>query len=156
VNYWLLKSEPAVFSIEHLAARPGQTEPWDGVRNYQARNWLRDYFQVGDQAFFYHSNTATPGIVGLVEVVRTGYADATAFDPQDHHYDPQSHPDRPRWYCVDVRLVRRLRRLISLAELRAQADWLGDLALLRLGNRLSVMPVTAAQWAAILALELKN
>jgi predicted RNA-binding protein with PUA-like domain len=153
MNYWLLKSEPGVFGIDHLAARPQQTEPWDGVRNYQARNWLRDAMRVGDRAFFYHSNTAEPGIVGLVEIVREGYPDATAFDPASRYYDSGSDPAKPRWYAVDVRLLCQFERVITLAELRAQAERLGDLALLRRGNRLSVMPVTPEQWASILSLE---
>jgi len=153
MRYWLLKSEPRVFSLEDLAAAPNQTEAWDGVRNYQARNFLRDQVQVGDQAFFYHSNTATPGIVGLVEITRAAYPDATALDPASPYYDPKSRPEQPRWYCVDVRLQRPLKRLIALAELKTHAQTLADLPLLRRGNRLSVMPVSAAQWAFILALE---
>ena len=153
MNYWLLKSEPAVFSIDDLAALPDQTEHWDGVRNYQARNLLRDQLRCGDQAFFYHSNTLIPGIVGIVEVVREGYPDHTAFDPESNYYDPKSDPNNPRWYRVDIRLVRRLKRVITLAELRAHAEQLGNFPLLRRGNRLSVMPVTAEQWGFILGLE---
>lgn len=153
MSYWLLKSEPAAFSIDDLAARSAQTERWDGVRNYQARNWLRDALRPGDQAFFYHSNTARPGVVGIVEIVRAGYADPTAFDPASPYYDPASAPAAPRWYSVDVRLVRKLRRLIGLTELKAQAERLPDFPLLRRGNRLSVLPVTAEQWAVILELE---
>ncbi len=151
--YWLLKSEPTVFGIDALAVRPGQTEHWDGVRNYQARNLLRDALRRGDRAFFYHSNTAQPGIVGIVEIVRAGYPDHTAFDPASDYYDPGSDPAAPRWYMVDVRLVRKLRRTITLAALKAQAGRLGDFALLRRGNRLSVLPVTPEQWALILDLE---
>ena len=152
MNYWLLKSEPSEFSIDNLALCPQQTEPWDGVRNYQARNMMRDQMKQGDLAFFYHSNTEPPGIVGIVEIVREAYPDTTAFDPSDKHYDPKSDPAQPRWFSVDVKLVRMLKRLISLAELREQPE-LADLALLRRGNRLSIIPVSAKQWRCILALE---
>ena len=153
MNYWLLKSEPTTFGIADLEAAPDQTTPWEGVRNYQARNFLRDGLRLGDQAFFHHSGTASPAIVGIVEVVRAGYPDETAFDPASPYHDPASTPEHPRWYRVDVRLVRRLHREITLAELKRHQDGLGDFALLRRGNRLSVLPVTAAQWALILALE---
>ena len=152
MNYWLMKSEPSVFGIDDLAARPRKTEPWDGVRNYQARNMMRDDMRRGDQAFFYHSNCDPPGIVGIMEIVREGYPDPTQFDPESKYHDPKSDPDDPRWYLVDVRLKRRFRRMVTLAELRGQADALGDLALLRKGNRLSVMPVPAAAWKRILDL----
>lgn len=153
MDYWLLKSEPTTFSINDLETAPEQTTPWEGVRNYQARNFLRDGLRLGDQAFFYHSGTASPAIVGLVEVVRAGYPDETAFDPTSIYYDPASTPAQPRWYRVDVRFVRRLRRPITLAELKPHREALGELALLRRGNRLSVLPVTAEQWAFILTLE---
>lgn len=153
MNYWLLKSEPHTFGIADLDSAPNQTTSWEGVRNYQARNFLRDDFRLGDQAFFYHSGTAAPAIVGIVEVIREGYPDATAFDPVSPYYDPASTPANPRWHRVDVRLVRHLRRVISLVELKRHAAVLGDSALLRRGNRLSVLPVSAAQWAFILALE---
>lgn len=153
MNYWLLKSEPHTFGIADLDSAPDQTTPWEGVRNYQARNFMRDDFRQGDQAFFYHSGVATPAIVGIVEVVREGYPDTTAFDPLSPYYDPASTPTNPRWQCVDVQLVRHVRRAISLAELKRHSAVLGDFALLRRGNRLSVLPVSAAQWAFILALE---
>ncbi len=154
MNHWLMKSEPDVFGIDHLAARPGQTEPWDGVRNYQARNMLRDQMQVGDMVFFYHSNCAEPGVVGIMEVTRAGYPDHTAFDPEAQYYDPKSDPENPRWYMVDVRYVRHLKRNIPLAELKQYADGpLQGLPLVRKGNRLSIMPVTPEQWEFILALE---
>ncbi len=154
MNYWLMKSEPDVFGIDHLAARPGQTEPWDGVRNYQARNMLRDQMQVGDMVFFYHSNCAEPGVVGIMEVTRAGYPDHTAFDPEAKYYDPKSDPENPRWYMVDVRYVRHLKRNIPLAELKQYADGpLQGMPLVRKGNRLSIMPVTSEQWAFILSLE---
>lgn len=152
MRYWLMKSEPDVFGIDHLAERPGQTEPWDGVRNYQARNMMRDQMQVGDQAFFYHSNTKPPGIVGIVEISRAGYPDHTAFDPEDPHFDPRSDPDKPRWFMVDVTLQRRLQRKITLDELRSRPE-LADMRLVQKGNRLSVMPVEEHEWQAILALE---
>ncbi|MEW6647984.1 MAG: EVE domain-containing protein [Pseudomonadota bacterium] len=152
MNYWLMKSEPDVFGIDHLANRPKQTEHWDGVRNYQARNMLRDQMQVGDQVFFYHSNCKVPGIVGIAEIVRAGYPDHTARNPEGKYYDPKSTEDKPIWYMVDVRLVRKLKRTISLEELKQRAE-LADMPLVRRGNRLSVMPVAPQEWEAILALE---
>lgn len=152
MNYWLMKSEPSSFSIDDLARRPGQTEPWDGVRNYQARNMLRDGMKLADQAFFYHSNCDFPGIVGMVRIIREAYPDSTAFDPKDKHYDPKSRPEQPTWFMVDVQFVRKFRRTITLAELRERRE-LEDLALVRRGNRLSVMPVSAAEWEFILGLE---
>ena len=136
-----------------LSAAPNQTTHWEGVRNYQARNFLRDGLRVGDQAFFYHSGAAHPAIVGIVEIVRAGYPDETAFDPASPYHDPASTPANPRWYRVDVRLIRVLRRPITLAALKQHPTALKDFALLRRGNRLSVLPVSAAQWAFILALE---
>lgn len=153
MNYWLLKSEPSAFSIADLEVAPEQTTPWEGVRNYQARNFLRDGLRLGDQAFFYHSGGVRPAIVGMVEVTRAGYPDETAFDPDSPYYDPTSTRDQPRWYRVDVQLIRRLRQPITLAELKAHQEALDDFALLRRGNRLSVLPVTAEQWAFILTLE---
>ena len=150
MQYWLLKTEPDTFGIDHLERAPRKTTTWDGVRNYQARNMLRDQMQRGDQAFLYHSSCETPGIAGIVEIVKSGYPDATAFDRKHHHYDPDSDPKSPRWYMVDVKLVQRLARVISLDELRAHAnDALSGMVLLRRGNRLSVMPVTAAHWKYI-------
>jgi len=154
MNYWLMKSEPDVFGIEHLKAMPEQTEHWDGVRNYQARNMMRDDMKVGDQVFFYHSNCDVPGIVGIMEVVREGYPDHTAFEPEQKYYDPKSDPEKPRWMMVDIRFVRDLKRNISLQELKgyAEAD-LTDMPLVRKGNRLSIMPVSEQQWDFILGLE---
>jgi len=151
-RHWLMKSEPNAFSIDTLTKKPNQTEHWDGVRNYQARNLLRDQLQVGDLAFFYHSNCETPGIVGIMEVVRAGYSDHTAFDPRSNHFDPQSDPSKPRWFMVDVKYVRHTRRIISLAELK-QHDALENMPLVQKGNRLSISPVTDAQWEYILRLE---
>ncbi len=152
MNHWLMKSEPESFGIEDLMRRPRQTEPWDGVRNYQARNWLRDTMRVGDRAFFYHSNCAEPGIVGLMTIVRAGYPDDTALDPDNHHHDPKHSTDKPRWYRVDVRFERRLKRVITLAELKERPELKG-FPLVQRGNRLSVLPVSDAEWMAILALE---
>ncbi|MCQ8119982.1 EVE domain-containing protein [Methylomonas methanica] len=152
MNYWLMKSEPDTFGIDDLFNRPEQTEHWDGVRNYQARNMMRDDMKIGDQVFFYHSNCDEPGIVGIMQVVRESYPDFTAFDPDDKHFDPKSNPDKPTWYMVDVKFVRKLSRNISLRELKLKTE-LADLALLRRGNRLSIMPVNAEQWAFILSLE---
>lgn len=152
MNCWLMKSEPNAFGIDDLEQRPGQTEPWDGVRNYQARNLMRDRMKRGDRVFFYHSNCEVPGIVGIAEIVREAYPDPTAFDPDHPHYDPRSRPDHPTWLMVDLRFVRKLKRTITLAELKDRPE-LDGLALIRRGNRLSVMPVSEAQWEFILSLE---
>jgi predicted RNA-binding protein with PUA-like domain len=152
--YWLIKSEPDVFGIDDLQASGTDGTPWDGVRNYQARNWMRDTMRIGDGILYYHSNCAEPGIVGLAAVASGSYPDATAFDPSSEYYDPKGGPDNPRWYLVDVRYIRHLRRPLGLAELKTYADGpLADLALVRRGNRLSVMPVSEAQWNFILGLE---
>ena len=145
MNRWLLKSEPDVFSFADLLAAPRKTTCWDGVRNYQARNTLRDQMQRGDLAFFYHSNADPAGIAGICEVVREGYPDHTAFDPRDPHHDPKSTPDAPTWYMVDVKAVRAFPRLVSLAELKG-VKGLERMALLQKGSRLSVQPVSAAEW----------
>ncbi len=147
-----MKSEPDEFSIDDLQNMPGQTEHWDGVRNYQARNMMRDDMKIGDQIFFYHSNCAEPGIVGAMEVVREAYPDFLAFDPKDKHFDPKSDPDNPRWYMVDIRFMKKFKRNISLRELKQKPE-LVDLVLVKRGNRLSIMPVTAEQWSFILSLE---
>ena len=150
MQYWLFKSEPEAFSIDDLAIC--QVEPWNGVRNYQARNLLRDQIKAGDLAFLYHSSCKTPGIVGIMEIVREGYPDATALDPTSAYFDSKSHLAAPRWFMVDVKFRRRLKRIIPLAELKT-APALTDLPLVRRGNRLSIMPITQAQWIAVLALE---
>ena len=152
MNYWLMKSEPDVFGIQDLYQRPNQTEPWDGVRNYQARNMMRDAMKLGDQVFFYHSNCDEPGIVGIMEIAKEGYPDHTAFDPNDHHFDPKSDPANPRWIMVDVKFVRQFSRTIGLKELKARPE-LSNMAVVRPGNRLSVMPVSADEWGFILSLE---
>ena len=154
MNHWLLKSEPGTFSIDDLAARPRRTTAWDGVRNYQARNMLRDSVKKGDAAFFYHSSCAVPGIAGIVDVVKGGHPDVTALDPAHDHFDPESTADEPRWYAIDVKLQRKFSRIITLDELRKHAGGaLEDLIMLKRGNRLSVTPVTEKNWDFILALE---
>ncbi len=152
MSYWLLKTEPTSFGIDDLARAPRKTTSWDGVRNFQARNMLRDRMRRGDRAFLYHSSCEVPGIVGVVSVARQGYADPTAFERGHVHFDPASKREAPRWFAVDVRLERRLARVITLEELRGHSA-LGGLTLLRPGNRLSVMPVEAAHWKLILSLE---
>ena len=151
-NYWLMKSEPDVFGIDDLKNSPKKTDHWDGVRNYQARNMMRDEMKKGDRVFFYHSNCKEPGIVGIMEIAREGYPDFTAFDPNEKYYDAKSDPDKPRWYMVDVRYIRKLKRTITLEELKRYSE-LADMPLVRRGNRLSIMPVSKAQWDFILDLE---
>jgi predicted RNA-binding protein with PUA-like domain len=154
MRYWLMKTEPDTFSVDDLAAAARSTTSWDGVRNYQARNSIRDDMKLKDQVFLYHSSTAVPGIVAVMEVVKEAYPDTTAFDKKDHHYDPDSDPAKPRWFMVDVRLKRRLSRVITLEELRKHAaKELRDMVLLRPGNRLSVLPVEPAHWKFILSME---
>jgi predicted RNA-binding protein with PUA-like domain len=152
--YWLLKSEPETFGIEHLAAAPKRTSAWDGVRNYQARNFLRDDVKRGDQAFLYHSSCAVPGIAGILTVTRAGFPDATQFNRKSQYFDAASNADEPRWFAIDVQLTRRCKRVITLDELRAHADGkLRGMRLLQRGNRLSVMPINDAHWRFILSLE---
>ena len=154
MNHWLLKSEPDSFGIDALKRAPRQTTAWDGVRNFQARNMLRDAMKKGDQAFFYHSGCDAPGIAGIVAIVKDGYPDATAFDSDHPHHDADSKADAPRWFVVDVKLVRKFKRIVTLEELRMHAaKALKDFVLLRRGNRLSVMPVSAKEWNFILTLE---
>jgi predicted RNA-binding protein with PUA-like domain len=153
VNYWLFKSEPGEFSIDDLANKPGQSEHWDGVRNYQARNFMRDKMRIGDLGFFYHSSCAQPAIVGIVRVVKEAYPDHTAFDPTDKHFDEKSDPDAPRWYMVDVAFVEKLQQPITLQALKAcKNSSMRDFPLTRRGNRLSIMPVTKQQWEFICGL----
>ena len=147
MGYWLMKSEPDVFSIDDLAKRRKQTEPWTGVRNYQARNFMRDDMRVGDLAFFYHSSCPEPGIAGIVRISRAAYPDATQFDPDSEYHDPKATRDAPRWFNVDVTLVKKT-RLISLQELRGKPA-LAQMQLLRRGNRLSITPLSPAEWAAV-------
>ena len=154
MNHWLIKSEPGSFGIEDLGKAAKRTTAWDGVRNFQARNMLRDTMKKGDLAFFYHSSCAVPAIVGIVSIAREGYPDVTAFDPKHDHYDADSKKDEPRWFVVDVKLERKLERAITLDELRLHAAAkLKDFVLLRRGNRLSVMPVSKKDWDFVLTLE---
>jgi predicted RNA-binding protein with PUA-like domain len=153
VNYWLFKSEPDTFGIDDLAAQPRRSTHWDGVRNFQARNMMRDDMKRGDLGFFYHSSCAEPGIVGIVKVVRGGYPDHTAFDSASKYFDADSDPSDPRWYMVDVRLMRKFDRPVDLQTLRRHADGkLKDMLVLRKGNRLSITPVTPGEWKFILSL----
>ena len=151
MNYWIMKSEPSVFGIDDLAKRSQQTEHWDGVRNYQVRNMLRDQFKIDDQALFYHSSCEVPGIVGLMKVVKAGYPDDSALNPKSKYYDVASTPDNPRWFMVDVKFVKKFPRVISLNELK-NIPGLANMPLLRKGNRLSIMPVTAKEWEIIMEL----
>ncbi|HME39550.1 MAG TPA: EVE domain-containing protein [Steroidobacteraceae bacterium] len=149
-----MKSEPDSFSIDTLGKAPKQTTAWDGVRNFQARNMLRDSMKKGDRAFFYHSSCDVPGIAGIVGIVKEGYPDKTAFDRDHHHYDADSKADAPRWFVVDVKLITKFERVITLDELRRHAaKQLKDFVLLRRGNRLSVMPVAKKEWDFVLTLE---
>ena len=147
MRYWLMKSEPDDVSIDDLAQRPGQTVPWYGVRNYQARNFMRDAMRVGDGVLFYHSSCAEPGIAGIARVASAAHADPTQFDPGSAYFDPTARPDSPRWLLVDVQALRKT-RLLGLAELRG-VPALADMLVLRRGNRLSITPVTPGQWQAI-------
>ena len=150
-RYWLMKSEPDVFSIHDLKVAPHQTTCWDGVRNYQARNFMRDEMRAGDRVFFYHSNADPPGIAGIAEVIRETYPDYTAFDPHDAHYDPKTRREAPTWFMVDVRFVKAFKSLITLDELR-RTKKLEKMMVLHRGSRLSVQPVTPREWAIILKL----
>jgi predicted RNA-binding protein with PUA-like domain len=149
-NYWLFKSEPSGFSLDDLRRRPDATEHWDGVRNYQARNYLRDRIKIGDLLLFYHSNIADPAAVGIAEVVREGYPDFTALDPESDHFDPRSSAENPLWFMVDVRFVRELPRPVTLAQMRDDPALSGMPLLNR--SRLSIQPVTVDQWREILLL----
>src|SRR5512147_2552085 len=148
--YWLMKSEPRVFSMDDLAKSPKQTASWDGVRNYQARNFMRE-MAVGDQVLFYNSNAQPPAVVGIAEVVRTAYPDETQFDKSSHHYDPASTPSAPRWDMVDIRYRQTFKTSLSLDRLR-QEPKLKGMVLLQKGSRLSVQPVTKTEWAVVLKL----
>ncbi|WP_276677924.1 EVE domain-containing protein [Nitrosomonas europaea] len=147
MRYWLMKSEPSEVSIDDLAARPGQTVPWDGVRNYQARNFMRNQMQPGDMAFFYHSSCPEPGIAGVVEVSRLAYPDETQFDSASKYFDPKSTRENPRWFNVEVRFLRKT-RLLSLRELRSYPELTG-MRILQKGNRLSITPVDPSEWKFI-------
>jgi predicted RNA-binding protein with PUA-like domain len=154
MRHWLMKSEPEDFSIDDLA-RVGR-EPWSGVRNYQARNYMMKDMRVGDGVLFYHSNTDEPGVAGLGEVASEAYPDTTQFKKKSPYFDPGSKPEEPRWWLVDVGFVRKFDHVVTLAQLKDDADKLGDFPLLQRGTRLSVLPVTPAQWRRILSLAEKH
>ena len=153
MRYWLMKSEPDAFSIDDL--KKVKKEPWSGVRNYQARNFMWKDMKTGDGVLFYHSNTKIPGIAGLAKVASASYPDPTQFDPESDYWDPKATPEKPRWFLVDVSFERKFKQVISLETLRANAERLGEFTLLNRGTRLSVLPVTKAQWQTILKLEHK-
>ena len=148
MRYWLFKSEPDCFSIDDLSRRPKQTAAWDGVRNFQVRNMLRDEIKPGDLAFFYHSSCTPPGIAGIMTIVKSGYPDNTAWDIHSDHFDPASTPDNPRWYMVDIKLIKKFPHFITLNELKHHPK-LKNMPILRKGNRLSITPVTKAEWEVI-------
>lgn len=148
MHYWLMKSEPDVFSFEDLQACPNQTEPWDGIRNYQARNFMRDAMQIGDLVLFYHSNANPPGVAGIAEVASRPYPDPTAFDETSDYYDPKSDPDKPRWVLVDVKYKAAFKRFVPLDEIKT-IPACAQMRLIQRGNRLSITPVTPAEFAAI-------
>lgn len=151
MQYWLMKSEPEAFGIDDL--KKVKREPWDGVRNYQARNFMRDDMKKGDLAFFYHSNCKEPGIAGIMEVSREAFPDHTQFDAASKYFDPKSTPDNPRWMMVEVKYRRKLKRVITLTELKEHTLALAGLELIRRGSRLSIMPVSKEHWDYILGLE---
>ena len=154
MNHWLMKTEPSTFGVDDFARKPKKTAMWDGVRNYQVRNMLRDDFKKGDLAFIYHSSSDVTGVAGIAQVVRTAYPDPTQFDRKSDHYDAGAKREDPRWFVVDVQLKRRLKRVITLDELRAHADdALDGMLLLKRGNRLSITPISDAHWDFILSLE---
>jgi len=155
MNHWLLKSEPEMFGIDDLKKKPKKTEHWDGIRNYQVRNMMRDEMKKGDLCFFYHSSCKEPGIVGVMRIVKEAYPDFTAFDPQQKYYDPKSNRENPRWLMVDVQLIRKFKRIITLKELKSYKT-LSEMIILRRGNRLSITSVTKKHWDFILKLENKN
>ena len=150
MQYWLMKSEPETYSIYDL--KEFKTDHWDGIRNYQVRNFFRDQMKVGDKAFFYHSNCKEPGIVGLMEIASEAYTDHTAFDKDEKYFDAKSDPDNPRWLMLDVKYIRHTKRNITLSELREHKE-IEDMRLLQKGNRLSVIPMTKSEWDYILGLE---
>jgi predicted RNA-binding protein with PUA-like domain len=154
-RHWLFKSEPESFSIDDLARAPKQTTFWNGVRNYQARNMLRDEIKIGDGVIYYHSNATPSAAVGTAEVVKAGYPDATQFDPKSPYYDPDATPDAPRWFMVDIRFKDKFTRPLSLEELRP-VPGLTDMELLRRGSRLSIQRVTAAEWKIVTTLGRKG
>lgn len=150
MRYWLMKSEPSDVSIDDLASMPDQTVAWYGVRNYQARNFMRDQMRVGDGVFFYHSTCEEPGIAGIAEVSKLAYPDVTQFDRENKYFDPKATPENPRWFNVDVRLVRKT-RLVGIKELRSYSE-LGNMRILQKGNRLSITPIDPAEWDFIMGI----
>ncbi|MBI5100571.1 MAG: EVE domain-containing protein [Nitrospirae bacterium] len=150
-KYWLMKSEPTVFSFDDLMAKPDATDHWEGVRNYQARNYMKA-MNKGDLALFYHSNCEIPGVIGITEIVREAYPDHTSWDPSSQYFDPKSAPEKPRWYMVDVKAKKKLKKIVSLNELRG-VDELRGMKVLQKGQRLSVMPVTKEEFEKILEIE---
>ena len=148
--YWLIKSEPDAFGIDDLASRPDKTEPWDGVRNYQARNFMRDEVKAGDLLFFYHSSCKNVGIAGVAEISRDAYPDASQFDPESKYYDPKSDRDNPRWVCVDVTFKEKFASVLPLATIKAMPE-IEQLGVVKKGHRLSVMPVVPDEWEALYA-----
>ena len=154
MKYWLFKTEPETFSVDDLARARGATTAWDGVRNYQVRNMLRDEMKAGDLGFLYHSSCDVPGIYGIAEVASTPYPDPTQFQKKSKYFDEKATPEQPRWFLVDVKFVRKLKAPVALDTIRQHAEALGeDFALIRKGTRLSVLPVSAAQWKILLSLE---
>ena len=149
-NYWLFKAEPHIYGIDHLAAAPNKTGRWDGIRNYQARNFLRDQVALNDEVFIYHSSCKNVGIVGTAKIVKTAYPDPTQFNPESDYYDPKSPQGNPRWVSVDIKLTKVFPRLIPLAEIKAQPQ-LENMVLVK-QSRLSTQPVTAAEWSFIISL----
>ena len=146
MNYWLMKSEPSTFGVDHLARAKNRTTGWDGVRNFQARNFLRS-MKKGDLAFFYHSSCDVPGVAGVVSIEREAYPDPTAFDPKHDHYDPDSDPAAPRWYMVDVKLQKKFDEVVTLETLKSHgSSKLKNMIVLKRGNRLSITPVTKSEW----------
>jgi predicted RNA-binding protein with PUA-like domain len=152
MNYWIFKTEPDVLSIEKLSKLPQQTSPWDGVRNYQARNFMMKEMKIGDQVFIYHSSCETIGIAGLAKVVKESYPDFTQFDPKSDYFDPKSTLDNPRWYMVDVKWVKSFKNIISLDKLK-NTKGLSELIILKRGNRLSITPITSHEFETILKLQ---
>ncbi|MFT4940585.1 MAG: putative RNA-binding protein with PUA-like domain [Paraglaciecola sp.] len=149
MQYWLFKTEPDAFSIDDLVNMPNQTEHWDGIRNYQARNYLRDQLKLGDQVFIYHSSCKYVGIVGLAEVVKEAYPDHTQFDPESRYYDPKSTPENPRWFMVNVQFVEKFNRVLSLKEIKAMPE-ITEVGLVKKGHRLSILPVNAGEFTVLL------
>ena len=155
MRYWLFKTEPDAFGIDDLRGRPNQTEPWDGVRNYQARNFLRDDVAVGDKVFIYHSSCKNVGIAGVAEVVRAGYPDETQFEPESDYYDPKATTQTPRWFRVDVKFVEKFPQVLSLKTIKAQPD-ITEIGLIKKGARLSIMPVQSHEWERLYQLATAN